>query len=200
MAGTAPEIQRIVTLSSGRSRGSNLLAIYRFFSQQKLPVQLAAAVFTNSRSPAYLSCQELGITTKVISCRDMKRFESEVLALLRAEKAGLVALCGFMKLLSAEFICSTGIPVLNVHPALLPQYGGRGMYGMAVHQAVFEAQEERSGATIHMVDPIYDHGQILMQKAVDISACSCPQEIAVKVLKIEHEIYPRAIYAELNKA
>lgn len=200
MAGIAPKIHRIVTLSSGKSRGTNLMAIYRYFKHRQLPIQIAKAIFTDASSMACIACAELGIPKQVISIRDIDRFEEDLLAVLKNEKVELLALCGFMKLLSASFISQAAIPILNVHPALLPKYGGKKMYGMAVHRAVFEARELNSGATIHRVDSIYDHGEILTQKAVDISHCQSPEEIASTVLKVEHEIYPRTIYEFLTKA
>lgn len=122
-----------------------------------------------------------------------------MLELCRQERIELIALAGFMKLLSPAFLDRTGIPVLNIHPALLPKYGGQGMYGIRVHEAVFDAGERFSGATVHLVDPIYDHGEIIAQEQVDISDCHSPEAIAAKVLEIEHGIYARAIYDFLNR-
>lgn len=199
MAGSPHKIQRIITLSSGKSRGSNLLAIYRYFAERDLPVEIAAAVFTSAKSPACASCRELGIPTRIIPAGDICAFEEKLIALAQSEDAQLIALCGFMRLLSPDCLAALKIPVLNIHPALLPKYGGRGMYGLKVHEAVFAAGESFSGATIHRVDPIYDHGEILSQKTVDIADCSCPQEIADRVLAIEHEIYAPAIFDELQR-
>jgi threonylcarbamoyladenosine tRNA methylthiotransferase MtaB len=195
---TAPEVRRIITLSSGHSRGSNLLAIHRYLSDADLPISIRFAIFSSAKAPAIDACEEQGIACKVIPAKDMRFFEQELKILIRSEGICLIALCGFMKLLSVDFIESCGIPILNVHPALLPNYGGQGMYGSKVHEAVFAAGEKRSGATIHLVDPIYDHGRILAQKTVDISACKSAAEIAAKVLEIEHYLYPRAIAALLN--
>ena len=164
-----------------------------------MPVEIATAVFTSAKSPACASCQELGIPTLIIPAGDMLAFEERLVALAYKENAQLIALCGFMKLLSPDCLAALKIPVLNIHPALLPKYGGRGMYGMKVHEAVFAAGESFSGATIHRVDPIYDHGEILSQKTVDIADCSCPQEIADRVLAIEHEIYAPTILDELQR-
>jgi len=190
---TSPEIRRIITLSSGESRGSNLLAIYRFFAEQKLPLKLDTAVFTSANAPAIERCITAGIAYKVISAKDMRAFERELKELVAERGIKLIALCGFMKLLSSDFIQSVGIPVLNIHPALLPAYGGKGMYGMQVHEAVKAAGESISGATVHYVNECYDEGQILAQKRVDISDCQEAGEIAAKVLKIEHTLYPETI-------
>lgn len=175
------------------------MAIYRFFALQHIPVEIATAVFTHAKSPACQSCQQLNIPTRIIPAKDMAAFEAQLIALAHSEDARLIALCGFMKLLSKDCLSRLNIPVLNIHPALLPKYGGQGMYGLRVHEAVFAAGDKLSGATIHRVDPIYDHGEILVQKTVDISDCSSPQEIAGRVLAVEHEIYAPAILDELQR-
>jgi len=189
-----------MTLSSGASRGSNLLAIHRYFAQNSLPVTIACAVFTNPDSPAIDKCQQLDISTELISVKDMSNFENRILELIYSRSISLVALCGFMRKLSKWFLNEAGIPVLNIHPALLPAYGGKGMYGMNVHQAVFAAGEAVSGASVHIVNAQYDRGPVISQKVVDISLCKCAEDIADLVLKIEHQIYAPAIYEALNKA
>lgn len=193
MERATPEIRRIITLSSGESRGSNLLAIHRYFKDKGLPVVVDTAVFTQEKAPAIQRCIQEAIAYKVISARDMRAFEEELKELVIQRDASLIALCGFMKLLSGDFIQSVGIPVLNIHPALLPAYGGKGMYGTKVHEAVKAAGERFSGATIHYVNECYDEGKILAQRKVDISDCSDAGEIAARVLKIEHALYPEAI-------
>ncbi len=83
--------------------------------------------------------------------------------------------------------------ILNIHPSLLPKYGGKGMYGKNVHQAVFNAKDKISGLTIHLVNQHYDEGQILFQKEVNIEECKNPDEIAAKVLQNEHQFYPKIV-------
>lgn len=199
MERTASEVRRVITLSSGHSRGSNLLAIHRYIQENALPIVLHSAVFTSSKAPAVAECLQRGIPTRVISARDMRCFETELLSLIKNQEISLIALCGFMKLLSADFIAACGIPILNIHPALLPKYGGVGMYGSRVHEAVFTAGEQRSGATVHLADPVYDHGRILAQKSVDITECKTHEEIGATVLQVEHFLYPRTIAALLDK-
>jgi folate-dependent phosphoribosylglycinamide formyltransferase PurN len=86
-----------------------------------------------------------------------------------------------------------GNKMINIHPALLPSFGGKGMYGMNVHKAVFESSAKVSGATVHFVNEVYDSGTIIMQRCVDISSAESPEEIAAMVLRIEHEILPKTI-------
>ncbi len=105
----------------------------------------------------------------------------------------LIVLAGYLKKIPDDFIDTFNKRIINIHPALLPKYGGKGMYGMNVHKAVFESKEKFSGATVHYVDKIYDHGEIISQVKVDISDCSSPEEIAVKVLEIEHNLLPSVV-------
>lgn len=193
MAGTKSQAAPIITLSSGLSRGSNLLAIHSYFLEHNLPIYIDRAVFTNKASEAIRRAEEKGIPTIVYPAKDITLFEEKVMDLVKERGIKLIALCGFMKLISKEFIENVDIPILNIHPALLPKYGGKGMYGGKVHQAVFEAKESISGATVHLVNSRYDEGEIVVQKSVDISDCFGAEEIAVKVLRVEHQIYGEAI-------
>jgi phosphoribosylglycinamide formyltransferase-1 len=88
---------------------------------------------------------------------------------------------------------STSSCIINIHPALLPKFGGKGMYGMRVHEAVVAQHERVSGATVHLVDEEFDHGAIVLQKQVPVEPCDTPEAVAAKVLQIEHEIYPLAL-------
>ncbi|HOH96785.1 MAG TPA: formyltransferase family protein [Candidatus Cloacimonadota bacterium] len=198
MAGTPSQIFRIITLSSGHSRGSNLLAMHRHFHEQQLPVEIFRAVFTKATAPAIEHCTERGIPVEVISAKDMPGFEARLLSLVRDNSIDLIALCGFLKLLSADFLDTLGIPVLNIHPALLPNYGGKSMYGMAVHEAVYSNGEQYSGATVHRADAQYDHGAIVAQQRVDISSCLSAAEVAARVLQVEHQLYAQAIWGLLS--
>lgn len=150
-------------------------------------------------APVVRLCAELHIPCHILNPRCQEAFEARLLELCREGRIDLIALAGFMKLLSSAFLDQAGIPVLNIHPALLPQYGGAGMYGLRVHEAVFAAEERFSGATVHLVDPLYDHGKIIAQEKVDISDCPSPEAIAARVLEAEHQIYAPAILSYLSQ-
>jgi len=102
----------------------------------------------------------------------------------------LILLAGFLKKIPDEFVDEFENKIINIHPALLPSFGGKGMYGMNVHEAVFKSSAKISGATVHFVDKIYDNGKIIAQRAVDIGNVKNAIEIAECVLKVEHEILP----------
>jgi len=102
-------------------------------------------------------------------------------------------LAGFLKKIPDKVIDEYEGRIINIHPALLPSFGGKGMYGKNVHRAVFNRSCQVSGVTVHFVDKIYDNGKIIAQKTVDISNVQSPEEIAERVLKIEHKILPEVI-------
>lgn len=198
MEGTAVKTWRIAVLTSGHGRGSNLRAMHNWFRDHKAPLEISFATVARQSAPVAELCLELGIPCEVLNPKHKERFESELLNLCIRYKIHLIALAGFMSLLSAEFLDQSGIPVLNIHPALLPEFGGKGMYGMKVHEAVFASGSKVSGASVHLVDPLYDHGVIVSQCAVDISDCQSPEEIAARVLTIEHKLYAPAILGFLD--
>ncbi|MBX3008538.1 MAG: phosphoribosylglycinamide formyltransferase [Melioribacteraceae bacterium] len=105
----------------------------------------------------------------------------------------LIVLAGFLKKIADEFVDAFNNKIINIHPALLPAFGGKGMYGHFVHEAVFNSTAKVSGATVHFVDKIYDNGKIIYQKCVNIQHCTNAGEIAETVLKVEHEILPLVV-------
>jgi phosphoribosylglycinamide formyltransferase-1 len=105
----------------------------------------------------------------------------------------LIVLAGYMKLLPAEVVRDYEGRILNIHPALLPKYGGQGMYGMFVHEAVIAAKDKESGATVHFVDLEYDRGPIFLQRAVPVLPGDTPESLRERVLRLEHELLPEAI-------
>ena len=115
-----------------------------------------------------------------------------------ASGADLIALCGWLKKL--EVPPRWAGRILNIHPGLLPQFGGPGMYGMHVHRAVLAAGAERSGCTVHLVDKVYDHGEILAVAQVPVCPGDSPEELQKRVYEQEMELYPRALAAFLEKS
>ncbi|HXK49933.1 MAG TPA: phosphoribosylglycinamide formyltransferase [Clostridiales bacterium] len=137
----------------------------------------------------------IGIETAVISRKNLPR--SEFLKrqhdLLKKHSIDLIILAGFLKKLPPEIVHEYDGKILNIHPALLPKFGGKGFYGMNVHRAVLEAGEEYSGPTVHFVDEKYDNGEILVQRKVKIDGNETPESLQNKVLKEEHTIFTEAI-------
>lgn len=121
-----------------------------------------------------------------------KNFSSE-LAKVIPENTDLIVLAGFLSILKSEFCENWNGKIINIHPALLPKFGGKGMWGMNVHNAVIEAKEIESGATVHFVTPGIDEGEAILQNSFEVTAEDTPETLAQKVHQIEYEIFPIAI-------
>ena len=125
--------------------------------------------------------------------------ESGYLMELKNLHIDFIVLAGFLWKLPSVLIHAYEGKIINIHPALLPAYGGKGMYGNAVHAAVIGAKEKQSGITIHYVDDKYDHGEIIFQKVCPVNESETVESLAEKVHQLEHEFYPRQIEKLLNK-
>ncbi len=182
---------KIAVFVSGR--GTNFLALYKSLKTSKKAKIIA--VVADKPCLAIGKAEELGISTYFVSNKPVSGFFSfeEINEILKRKEVDLIVLAGFLKKIPDFFVDSFQNKIINIHPALLPAYGGKGMYGMNVHKAVFNAKEKFSGATVHLVDKIYDHGKILAQEKINISNAKSPEEIAEMVLKIEHRILPQTV-------
>jgi phosphoribosylglycinamide formyltransferase 1 len=177
---------KIAVFVSGR--GSNLQAILD--SQDlKNKVEVKAVISDKKECPAFLIAEKYSIPFYSIT----RMGYEELSELFIQNQIGLIVLAGFLKLIPPGFVDRFKGRIINIHPALLPAFGGKGMFGMNVHKAVFESSAKVSGASVHFVDNTYDTGRIIAQKCVDISDAKNPGEIAGKVLKIEHFILPFVI-------
>lgn len=125
--------------------------------------------------------------------RDAAEVARDTLQLLARYRVDMILLAGYLRLVPREVIAQYRGRILNVHPALLPAFGGKGMYGMRVHAAVVESGARESGATVHFVDEEYDRGAIVAQRVVPVNADDTPEGLATRVLEVEHELYPRAV-------
>lgn len=173
-------------------RGSNLQAILNSPDLQNI-VEVKAVVSDKSECPAFEIAKKYSIPVYTVGKVEKKIGYEELSGLLIEKKTDLIVLAGFLKLLPVKFVELFRNKIINIHPALLPSFGGPGMYGMNVHKAVFESSVKVSGATVHFVDEKFDNGMIIAQKCVDISSVAKPEEIAAKVLEIEHKLLPEII-------
>ena len=156
-------------------------------------------VVSNKKDAGVLQhAAEIGIPTHVISRQSF--YESEVLLqVLRKKNIDFIVLAGFLWLIPAYLVRAFPRKMLNIHPALLPKYGGKGMYGRHVHEAVKAAGEPESGVTIHYVNEHYDEGDIVFQASCALDAVDTPADIARKVLELEHRHYPEVVDRLLNQ-
>ncbi len=185
------ECYTIAVLTSGKSRGSNFEAIMQHVQKLQIPIKVQFLVITRADAPVKHRAEKFGVRCFLLDNR--QSFEKNLITLLEEYEVQLLVLAGFIRKLSHEFLESFSGDVINIHPALLPKYGGKGMYGMRVHETVFSSGDEESGVTVHYVNDVYDEGPIISQSKVSINDCSNPDEIAQKVLTIEHTLYPETI-------
>jgi formyltetrahydrofolate-dependent phosphoribosylglycinamide formyltransferase len=186
----------IAVFASGR--GSNFQAILNAVGDGRLPALVALLVSNNSSAGALELARSQHIPAIYLSqkqCASEEAYVEQLLELLTRHKVDLIALAGYMKKIPVQVIARFRNRILNIHPALLPAFGGPGMYGIHVHEAVLASGVRQSGATVHIVDEEYDKGPIVMQKTVDVLPGDTPELLAARVLKIEHEIYPQALAA-----
>ena len=144
---------------------------------------------------ALARAERAGVATAVVSSkgRELEAVGQEMLGLLEAHAIDVILLAGYLKLVPPAVVARYPRRILNIHPALLPAFGGKGMYGMNVHRAVIEADVSESGATVHFVDEEYDRGGVFAQITVPVEAGDTPEKLAARVLEVEHMLYPEAV-------
>jgi phosphoribosylglycinamide formyltransferase/phosphoribosylglycinamide formyltransferase-1 len=181
---------RLAVLASGR--GSNLQAIIEHFdSLARERVATVALVASNrADAPALLLAETASIDIAHFNANDDG---SELLELLRKFRIDLVVLAGYLKRIPPKVIREYAGRIMNIHPALLPAFGGEGMYGARVHEAVIASGAEETGVTVHLVDDNYDRGPIIAQWRVPVESSDTADSLAARVLNVEHTVYPRAV-------
>jgi phosphoribosylglycinamide formyltransferase-1 len=181
----------------GSGRGSNFEAILTAMNQGTIPGARIACVISNNPTAGILElARQNSLPAYHLSAKQFasdKEFVGRTLALLEEHEVNFVVLAGYMKLLPPPVVTRYRNRIVNIHPALLPKFGGKGMYGHHVHEAVIAAGEKESGATVHVVDEVYDHGTIVLQRSVPVMPGDTPESLAARVLAVEHEIFPEAI-------
>ena len=187
---------RLAVFASGR--GSNLEAIYNSIVTGSLHgVELALVVSNNSNSGALAFADQKHIPARHLSLlksgNDQDAFQNEMLRILAQEGIDIIVLAGYMKKLPDVVIKKYNGRIINVHPALLPEFGGKGMYGLNVHNAVIASGSKVSGATVHVVEGEYDSGKIILQKLCPVLDDDTPESLAERINKIEHILLPQAI-------
>ena len=187
---------RIAVLASGN--GSNLKAIHHAIKEEILPnAEISLVISNNSTAGALAFAGEQGIPAVHLSTvkfeGNAERLTQAMLESLRAASIDLIVLAGYMKKLPEAIIEAYPHRIVNIHPALLPKYGGAGMYGLHVHEAVLEAGDKESGATVHYVESEYDSGQIIMQETCAVLPTDTAETLARRVRDLEHKLYPKAI-------
>ena len=185
--------KRLVLFASGS--GTNVEAIATSF--QDHPDISISAVLTNKRDAKVIDrCNRLNISALYFNKAAFYHSDT-VLEILRCLDPDLIVLAGFLWKIPETIVLEFPQKIINIHPALLPKFGGKGMYGMHVHQAVLKAGEKETGITIHYVNEAYDEGRIILQARLPILSDDTPETIAEKVHELEYKHYSKVIANEL---
>lgn len=182
-------MKHIAIFASGT--GSNARKIVDYFRDNE-HVKVNLIISNNANAPVLEMAKDNGIDTFIIN-RDYFYDSTQILSELNTFAIDFIALAGFLWLIPTYLVNAYNQAIVNIHPALLPKYGGKGMYGMNVHKAVYEAKEKETGITIHFVNEKYDEGAIIFQATCSISPEDTPKEIAKKVLQLEHQYFSKVI-------
>lgn len=178
-------------------KGSNFAAILEGITNGKIPNARIVVVISNkSEAGALTIARQHNIPAVHLSRTHFVNdygFNETLLSTLYKHKVNFIALAGYMKKLDVSIVRSFVNRIVNIHPALLPAFGGPGMYGKHVHEAVLASGSTYTGATVHLVDEEYDTGPVVLQERVEITPGETADSLAKKVLAIEHRIYPEAI-------
>ena len=176
--------------------GSNAAALLDHRYTGAVRPRYRCLIGNNSRAPAMALARARGVPAYHVSRHThpcSAAYLARLLEILTGHGTELIVLAGYMKLLPGEIVRRWRGSILNIHPALLPRHGGRGMYGLAPHRAVLAAGERETGVTVHLVDEQYDRGAVLMQRVVAVRDGDTPESLASRVLAVEHDTYWRAV-------
>lgn len=188
-------MKNIAIFASGS--GSNARKIMEYFADRN-DVSIQIVVSNREDAGVLKIAESLGIDSIVVPRATFYETE-DVLSVLNKYEITLIVLAGFLWLVPPYLVEAYMGKIINIHPALLPKYGGKGMHGMHVHQAVKNANEIESGITIHFVNDHYDQGQIIFQARCQLSPSDTPEDIARKVQHLEHKHYPKVIDQLLDR-
>lgn len=182
------DMRRIVIFASGS--GSNAENIIKFFNQTKT-AKVTMVLCNNQRAKVFDRCKVLNV--KCLHFNKEAFFTSDEIRNLLMEQADFIVLAGFLLKIPQKIIASFPNKIINIHPALLPKYGGKGMYGMNVHEAVKKNNETETGITIHYVNANYDEGAIIFQAKTSLTVEDTSESIANKIHLLEQKYFPEIV-------
>lgn len=188
-------MKHIILFASGS--GSNVENIINYFQHHK-DVKVTYVISSRGTAPVVEKALLKDVPVIILGKRAFFGEESFI-KFLKHTKTDLIVLAGFLNLLPEELIRAFEGKIINIHPALLPKFGGKGMYGRKVHEAVLAAGEQESGISIHYVNERFDEGEVIFQAKCKVDENETPESLAAKIHKLEHEHYPKVIEEILMK-
>lgn len=181
-------MKRIVLLASGS--GSNVENIIRYFANSR---DLEFPLILSNKEDAYVHKRAIMLNTPSYTINKAGFENGQALRLLKEFKIDFVILAGFLLKIPENLLKAYPNKIINIHPSLLPKFGGKGMYGLYVHKAVLENKETESGISIHYVNKNYDEGEIIFQAKCKVSPTDSPEDIAMKIHALEYKYFPKII-------
>lgn len=178
--------------------GSNARQIIRFFKNSDKNIHVRLVLTNKPHAGVVQVAEEGGVDILVLNNKDVETAQI-VQNELKKHEIDWIILAGFLRKIPEALIQSYNNRIINLHPSLLPKYGGKGMYGHHVHQAVINNREEESGITIHLVNEEYDKGEILFQVSCNVEPEDTIEDLAEKIHKLEHEFFPQVIEKQIIK-
>ena len=183
-------MSKIAIFASGE--GSNAREILRFLDNKNSEVHVSMLISNKTSAGIHKVAEEYSIPIQTFLNAEFTSGE-KVVALLEEKEIEWIVLAGFLRKIETTILGKFENKIINLHPSLLPKYGGKGMYGRYVHQAVIEAQEPESGISIHLVNSEFDKGEILFQAKCSVKKGQTVEELAKKIQKLEHSFFPKVI-------
>lgn len=184
-------MHKIVFFASGS--GTNFQSVIDAIDSGQIDAEITGLITNKSQIGAIRRAEKHSIPVRVINQESASEYTEELLEALSDFSPDLIVLAGYLKKIPEEVIDRYSGKIINIHPSLLPKYGGKGFFGMNVHRAVIEGGERYSGCTVHYVDDIYDNGSIITQQTVSVEPDDTPESLARKILKEEHDLLPKTI-------
>ena len=188
---------KIAVLVSGQSRGSNMSSLIETCKRGEIDGDVVVVIGTRADSLALERAKEAGAHTTVVSPKkyqqDDTAYGDMLLKILRKYDTDLICLSGYMRILPPCVVEAYENRIMNIHPALLPLFGGQGMFGANVHRATLESGMKIAGCTVHFVDQQYDNGPIILQSVVPVEEDDTVESLSARVLKAEHATYAKAV-------
>lgn len=186
-------MKRFAVMVSGG--GSNLQALIDARERGDIKAEIAAVISSHPGAYALERATSHGITGITVQRKgkSMEQFDAELLQAVNGVAPDFIVLAGFLSILGRELVRQYNNRIINIHPALIPSFCGKGFYGLKVHEAVLDYGVKLSGVTVHFVDEEADTGAVIMQKAVEVLPEDTPEQLQERVLAVEHELLPRAV-------
>jgi len=175
-----------------KGRGSNMAALALACRDPEFPAEIVAVISPKDETPAVERARSMGLEVEIASTKE-PGYEELLTVLLVHYRVEWICLAGLMTKLPSNLVETYAGRILNIHPALLPKFGGKGMYGMHVHEAVIAAGEVESGCSVHIVTEEYDEGPVVLQKHCPVFRDDTAESLAVRVLGLENAAYPEAL-------